>query len=45
MGLLNDQTQNSYYTGTDFGTYQFVSLDNIINAFMFAYIGEDKIIP
>jgi len=45
MGLLDDTTQNSYYTGTDFGTYQFVSLDNIINAFMFTYIGEDKIIP
>tara|TARA_R100001443_G_scaffold89260_1_gene95755 strand:- start:6 stop:893 length:888 start_codon:yes stop_codon:yes gene_type:complete len=45
MGLLDNQTQNSYYTGTDFGTYQFVSLDNIINAFMFAYVGEDKIIP
>ena len=44
MGLLDGQTQQSYYTGTDFGTYQFVSLDNIINAFMIAYVGEDKII-
>ena len=44
MGLLDSQTQNSYYTGTDFGTYQFVSLDNIINAFMMIYVGEDKII-
>ena len=44
MGLLDGTTQNSYYTGTDFGTYQFVSLDNIINAFLFAYVGEDKII-
>ena len=44
MGLLDSQTQQSYYTGTDFGTYQFVSLDNIINAFMIAYVGEDKII-
>jgi len=45
MGLLDNQSQQSYYTGTDFGTYQFVSLDNIINAFLFAYVGEDKIIP
>ena len=45
MGLLDGTTQYSYYTGTDFGTYQFVSLDNIINAFMFTYVGEDKIIP
>ena len=27
-----------------FGGYQFTSLDNIINQFMFAYVGEDKII-
>ena len=45
MGLLDNQSQQSYYTGTDLGTYQFVSLDNIINAFMFTYVGEDKIIP
>ena len=45
MGLLDNQSQQSYYTGTDLGAYQFVSLDNIINAFMFTYVGEDKIIP
>ena len=28
----------------DFGNYQFTSLDDIINQFMFAYVGEDKII-
>ena len=44
MGLLNGQTQQSYYNGTEFGTYQFVSLDNIITAFLFTYVGEDKII-
>jgi len=44
MGLLDSQTQQSYYTGSDPGTYQFTSLDNIINAFMVAYVGEDKII-
>ena len=44
MGLLDNQTQNDYYTGSDFGNYQFTTLDNIINAFMYMYVGEDKII-
>ena len=45
MGLLDDQTQASYYGGTSFGGYQFVSIDDIINNFYFSYVGEDKIIP
>ena len=44
MGLLDNQTQNAYYTGSDFGTYQFTTLDHIINGFMIAYVGESKII-
>jgi len=45
MGLLNNQTQNQYYTdSTKYGEYQFVSLDNIINAFIVAYVGEGKIL-
>jgi len=44
MGLLN-QTQQAYYNGDDYGNYQFVSLQDIINQFMFVYVGEDKIIP
>ena len=44
MGLLDNQTQNAYYTGSDLGTYQFTSLEHIINAFMIAYVGEGKII-
>jgi hypothetical protein len=44
MGLIN-QTAQSYYDGNDFGNYQFVSLTDIINQFMFVYVGEDKIIP
>jgi len=43
MGLL-DQTQQEYYDGNDYGSYQFTSLDNIISQFMIAYVGEDKII-
>ncbi len=43
MGLI-DTTQQAYYDGNDFGNYQFTSLDDIINQFMVAYVGEDKII-
>ena len=45
MGLL-EATQNAYYGGDSgyFGDYQFVTLDNIISAFMIAYVGEGKLI-
>ena len=45
MGLLDNTSQASYYQGSDFGNYQFTSLENIINQFMIAYVGENKIIP
>ena len=44
MGLLNGTTQKAYYTGNNFGDYQFISLENIINQCIVAYVGEDKII-
>tara|TARA_R110002020_G_scaffold127405_1_gene285833 strand:+ start:801 stop:1673 length:873 start_codon:yes stop_codon:yes gene_type:complete len=44
MGLLDSQTQQQYYEGDSFGTYQFTSLDNVINAFIVAYVGEGKLI-
>ena len=44
MGLLDNQTQKAYYTGSDFGTYQFTTLDYIVNGFMIAYVGESKVI-
>ena len=44
MGLLDGTTQRSYYTGTTFGNYQFVSLDHIISGFMISYVGENKLI-
>ena len=44
MGLLT-QDQQGYYNGDNFGNYQFISLDDIINQFMAVYVGEDKIIP
>jgi hypothetical protein len=44
MGLIKE-TEYAYYNGNDFGGYQFISLDHIINNFMIAYVGEGKIIP
>ena len=44
MGILK-QSQNSYYNGEGrFGNYQFTSLEDIINQFLVAYVGEEKII-
>ena len=44
MGLLDDTTQAQYYAGNDYGNYQFVSLEDIINQFMVVYVGDQKII-
>ena len=44
MGYLN-QLANNYYSGSNHGNYQFVSLDDIIKQFMIVYVGENKIIP
>tara|TARA_Y100001963_G_scaffold150851_1_gene232684 strand:+ start:1056 stop:2021 length:966 start_codon:yes stop_codon:yes gene_type:complete len=51
MGLLDNISTYKYYEenpgNSDLlhGHYRFTTLDNIINAFMTAYVGEDKIIP
>jgi len=45
MGLLDNTTQQNYYDGGEFGSYQFTSLDDIVSQFQIAYVGEDKIIP
>jgi len=45
MGLLGNTTQVDYYLdSSSWGKYQFTSLDNIVNQFMIAYVGEDKLI-
>ena len=44
MGLLDNETNQQYYDGNNYGSYQFISLDDIINQFMVAYVGENKII-
>ena len=43
MGLINE-TGSAYYGGSNLGGYQFTSLKNIIDQFIIAYVGEDKII-
>jgi len=47
MGLISGKLQSTYYKNqlSKFGSYQFTSLENIINQFMVAYVGENKIIP
>ena len=52
MALIN-QTPEEYYLGPDgvwdsgdesYGDYQFVSITDIINNFIVAYVGQDKLI-
>lgn len=43
MGLLN-QTESQYYSGSEYGGYQFVSLEDIISQFNIVYVGESKLI-
>jgi hypothetical protein len=45
MGLLDIKHSKLITQGNNFGNYQFVSLTDMINQFMFVYVGEDKIIP
>jgi len=43
MAIINS-TDQDYYEGSDLGNYQFTSLVNIIDAFMFSYVGSEKFI-
>tara|TARA_R100000458_G_scaffold47775_1_gene46636 strand:+ start:29 stop:1597 length:1569 start_codon:yes stop_codon:yes gene_type:complete len=44
MGLLDNISQAQYYGSDNLGSYQFVSLEDIVNQFLIAYVGEEKII-
>jgi hypothetical protein len=44
MGLINKTQQNYYNNNDDFGGYQFVSIDDIINNFTATFVGEGKIL-
>ena len=45
MNYYDINTHKDYYEGNNLGHYQFTSLNNIINQFEIAYVGENKIIP
>ena len=45
MAYLDNKSQKEYYQGSNYGSYQFCTLQDIINQFMAVYVGEDKIIP
>lgn len=44
MGLLPNETDQQYYNGDEFGNYQYISLQNIIDNFTVSYVGEEKLI-
>ena len=43
MAILTNDEQAYYATGGDHGSYQFISLQEIIDSFKAAYVGEGKI--
>ena len=43
-GLNNNQTQQAYYDGDNFGGYQFISLDEVMDNFSATYVGEGKLL-
>ena len=45
MPIIQGQRTNEYYSGNNLGSYQFVSLNDIISNFSLTYVGENKIIP
>jgi len=44
MALLDGKTHKQYYESNNLGSYQFVSLQDVIAQFMAIYVGEEKII-
>jgi hypothetical protein len=44
MALINSSSLSYYSNYENYGNYQFTSLGDVINNFMIAYVGEDKII-
>lgn len=44
-GGLITQTNEQYYTGNDYGSYRYVSINNIIDNFIISYVGDGKLLP
>ena len=45
MALLTQNGQTYYGSASNYGSYQFITIKDIINNFMVAYVGEGKLIP
>ena len=43
MGLLGTTSQQQYQNSGNLGSYQYISIEDIINNFIVAYVGENKI--
>jgi len=43
-GGLITQTNEQYYDGNDYGSYRYISINDIIDNFIISYIGVDKLI-
>jgi len=41
---LNNQAQQAYYDGDNFGGYQFISLEDVMDNFSATYVGEGKLL-
>jgi hypothetical protein len=44
-GGLITQTNEQYYTGNDYGSYRYISINDIINNFIISYVGDGKLLP
>lgn len=44
-GGLITQTNEQYYTGNDYGSYRYLSINDIIDNFIISYIGDGKLLP
>jgi len=42
MSLLTGTDNDYYHNASEYGGYQFTSLEDVINQFIIAYVGEDK---
>ncbi len=44
-GGLITQTNEQYYTGDNYGSYRYLSVNDIIDNFIISYVGDGKLLP
>jgi len=44
-GGLITQTNAQYYNGNDYGSYRYLSINDIIDNFIISYVGDGKLLP